>query len=80
MAGSVAARELVRRIVAQHGIVVFSKTYCPYSMDAKAVLRSTTKEIAANASEENVHVLELDRRGDESDIQVGSTQNGSTFV
>ena len=67
-----AARELVRRLVAQHRVVVFSKTYCPYSMDAKAVVRSATKGIASSSSiKDKLLVLELDQRGDESDMQVG---------
>lgn len=68
---AVAARELVRRLIAQHRVVIFSKTYCPYSMDAKTVLRSATDGAGSGSvTGDNVVVLELDHRDDESDIQV----------
>jgi glutaredoxin 3 len=67
---ALAARELVRRLVSQHGVVVFSKTYCPYCMDAKSVLKSAAPNFTSGLASNNMLVLELDRRDDEREIQV----------
>ncbi|WOK95013.1 glutaredoxin-C8 [Canna indica] len=57
-----AAKKLafVKKTVSSHGIVIFSKSYCPYCRRAKAVFKKLKKE---------PYVLELDQRGDGSEIQ-----------
>ncbi|KAG0004049.1 hypothetical protein BGZ80_008732 [Entomortierella chlamydospora] len=55
--------ELEKRIqglIDTHPIMVFSKTYCPYSKAAKKLLRSYTDDI---------HVLEVDLEQDDADIK-----------
>jgi len=48
--------------ISEHGIVVFSKSYCPYCKKAKAILK-------ADASGKDLAIYELDERDDGSEIQ-----------
>ncbi|RHY04592.1 hypothetical protein DYB25_008242, partial [Aphanomyces astaci] len=48
--------QFVKNAIAQHAVVVFSKTTCPYCVMAKEVLKSTGATF---------HVVELNRMGDE---------------
>ncbi|KAF9358617.1 hypothetical protein BGX26_001309 [Mortierella sp. AD094] len=50
----------IQGLIDTHPIMVFSKTYCPYSMAAKKLLRSYTSDI---------HVLEVDLEQDDADIK-----------
>lgn len=50
----------VQRLVAEHDIIVFSKTYCPFCSQAKDALTNVGAEFVA---------LELDERVDGDDIQ-----------
>ncbi|THU63001.1 hypothetical protein C4D60_Mb01t11110 [Musa balbisiana] len=50
----------VKKTVSSHDIVIFSKSYCPYCMTAKAVFQELKKEPC---------VLELDEIEDGSEIQ-----------
>ncbi|OZJ06931.1 hypothetical protein BZG36_00176 [Bifiguratus adelaidae] len=59
-------REL-KGIVAQHTVVVFSKTYCPYSQNAKRILnRFSYKENMAP------YVVEVDLRGKSNGLRAGN--------
>eukprot|EP00455_Lapot_gusevi_P033486 TRINITY_DN3662_c0_g1_i1.p1 TRINITY_DN3662_c0_g1~~TRINITY_DN3662_c0_g1_i1.p1 ORF type:complete len:102 (+),score=25.95 TRINITY_DN3662_c0_g1_i1:102-407(+) len=49
-----------RAAIANHKVVVFSKTYCPYCTKAKRVL---------SGLQARVHVLELDTMSDGEEIQ-----------
>ncbi|XP_022135442.1 glutaredoxin-C4 [Momordica charantia] len=50
----------VKKTIASHQIVIFSKSYCPYCRRAKAVFEELKKV---------PHVVELDRRDDGREIQ-----------
>eukprot|EP00310_Coccolithus_braarudii_P019799 CAMPEP_0183334222 /NCGR_PEP_ID=MMETSP0164_2-20130417/2887_1 /TAXON_ID=221442 /ORGANISM="Coccolithus pelagicus ssp braarudi, Strain PLY182g" /LENGTH=106 /DNA_ID=CAMNT_0025503319 /DNA_START=66 /DNA_END=386 /DNA_ORIENTATION=+ len=54
------AGSLVEKLVEEHAVMVFSKSYCPYCKLAKEVL---TKEGA------KFHAIELDKRDDGNAIQ-----------
>ncbi|XP_010913704.1 glutaredoxin-C8 [Elaeis guineensis] len=60
--GSAAATKaaFVKKTVAAHDIVIFSKSYCPYCRRAKSVFKELNKE---------PYVVELDQREDGWDIQ-----------
>ncbi|XP_077222383.1 glutaredoxin-C4-like [Tasmannia lanceolata] len=58
--GSTPEEAFVKKIVSQHDIVMFSKSYCPYCRRAKAVFKELNKV---------PHVIELDQRDDGADIQ-----------
>ncbi|KAG9401968.1 Glutaredoxin-2, mitochondrial [Aphanomyces cochlioides] len=47
--------KFVKNAIAQHAVVVFSKTWCPYCVMAKEVLTSTGAKF---------HVVELNQMGD----------------
>ncbi|CAG7964023.1 unnamed protein product [Penicillium olsonii] len=55
----------VQKIINDNGVVVFSKSRCPYCSDAKGTLRSLDAEF---------QVLELDQMSDGSDIQTALQQ------
>ncbi|CAL1694199.1 unnamed protein product [Somion occarium] len=57
-----AAKDLVENTIASNKIAIFSKSYCPYCKRAKALLTSEFPE-------ETTEILELDERGDGSEIQ-----------
>lgn len=67
-------REMVDHLVAQYPVMVFSKSYCPYSMKAKNALN------AYSMSSNKYHVVELDQRDDARDIQgvLGQLTGAST--
>lgn len=50
----------VKQVVAEHKLVIFSKSYCPYCRRAKSVFE---------AMKEKPFVVELDERDDGDDIQ-----------
>ncbi|XP_078439558.1 glutaredoxin family protein [Wolffia australiana] len=52
--------KFVKKTVASHEIVIFSKSYCPYCRRAKAVFKELSKV---------PYVVELDEREDGDDIQ-----------
>ena len=54
------AQEIVERVIEEGGVVVFSKTYCPYCVRAKKLLGS----VHADAK-----CIELDKRPDGAAIQ-----------
>ncbi|KAK9380064.1 thioredoxin-like protein [Kockiozyma suomiensis] len=57
------AQARVREYVAKNPIMVFSKTYCPYCVHAKGLLKNESAAVAAK-------ILELDEMGKEgSDLQ-----------
>ncbi|KAG1326896.1 glutaredoxin-C8 [Cocos nucifera] len=60
--GSAAATKaaFVKKTVAAHDIVIFSKSYCPYCRRAKSVFKELNKE---------PYVVELDQREDGWDVQ-----------
>ncbi|XP_008781810.1 glutaredoxin-C8 [Phoenix dactylifera] len=60
--GSAAAtkKAFVKKTVAAHDIVIFSKSYCPYCRRAKSVFKELDKV---------PYVVELDQREDGPDIQ-----------
>jgi glutaredoxin 3 len=60
VADAAAASALVKRLVSEHAVLVFSKTYCPFCAKAKEALRSVGAKFA---------VLELDTRDDGDRIQ-----------
>ncbi|CAN6451031.1 unnamed protein product [Victoria cruziana] len=53
-------RTFVRDTISSKPIVIFSKSYCPYSRRAKAVFQNMNRV---------PYVIELDKRGDGVDIQ-----------
>ena len=53
--------DLVKRLIDQHRVLIFSKTYCPYCRKAKDLLRDDLKA--------GPHIVELDERDDGSAIQ-----------
>ena len=55
------AAELVKRLVAENLVMVFSKSWCPYCAAAKRTLGAYTLK--------GYHVLELDKRDDGDAIQ-----------
>ncbi|KAF2860762.1 putative glutaredoxin Grx1 [Piedraia hortae CBS 480.64] len=57
---SPASKDKIQQIIDNHGVVVFSKSYCPYCQATKALLQ----ESGANA-----HVIELDEIDDGSEMQ-----------
>ncbi|PKA50847.1 Glutaredoxin-C8 [Apostasia shenzhenica] len=60
IAGAASKEAFVKKTVAAHDIVIFSKSYCPYCRRAKAVF-SELKKVP--------YVVELDQREDGSEIQ-----------
>ena len=56
MASAQAAMDAVKKAIASHDVVVFSKTYCPYCRRAKDTLAEAVSEASASAP----HVVELD--------------------
>ncbi|KAG8912535.1 glutaredoxin [Tulasnella sp. 408] len=58
-----AVKEIVEDAIANHKVVIFSKTYCPYSRKAKELIKTF------NLPEGDVEIIELDIRADGSDIQ-----------
>jgi glutaredoxin 3 len=66
------AQEFVKQKIADsaNGVVVFSKTYCPYCKKAKELF----KELKANAD-----VVELDTLDDGDAIQVKPAPNTKSF-
>jgi glutaredoxin 3 len=67
------AQEFVKQKIADsaNGVVVFSKTYCPYCKKAKELF----KELKANAD-----VIELDTLDDGDAIQVKPAPNSTSFL
>ncbi|KAL6068150.1 Glutaredoxin domain-containing protein [Balamuthia mandrillaris] len=53
-------KEAVQKIIADHVVTIFSKTYCPFCTKAKNLF----KELGVSA-----HILELDTMGEGSKIQ-----------
>lgn len=49
-----AVSALIKKAVAEHPVVIFSKTYCPHCTRAKEIFRSLSAKS---------HVIELDERG-----------------
>ncbi|GAB9470004.1 Glutaredoxin [Globisporangium polare] len=63
-----AALEFIERTIAEHPVVIFSKSYCPYCTLAKDVMKQAGAPF---------HVVELDRKSDDpsgSDIQSALAQ------
>lgn len=56
-----AARQLVKELIASNKVMVFSKSYCPFCMQAKSLLRQ--------AGVQDMGVIELEQRLDGSNIQ-----------
>ncbi|EFN56863.1 hypothetical protein CHLNCDRAFT_14914, partial [Chlorella variabilis] len=54
--------QFVTRTITENRVVVFSKSYCPYSMRGKAVMRR-------HLGEGGVAVVELDERDDMAELQ-----------
>lgn len=54
------AEQLVKKLIAEHAVVIFSKTYCPYCVRAKELFASLGVKY---------HVEELDQRDDGAEIQ-----------
>jgi len=55
-------KEIVDNAVAENTVVVFSKTWCPYSKKAKALLRN-------KYSDAQIAIFELDEREDGGELQ-----------
>ncbi|PIK39779.1 hypothetical protein BSL78_23380 [Apostichopus japonicus] len=56
-----AARQLVKELITKNKVMVFSKSYCPFCMQAKSVLRQ--------AGVQDMGVMELEQRSDGNTIQ-----------
>ncbi len=56
--------EEIKKLVKENKVVVFSKTYCPFSAEAVALLEEVGVEPV---------VVQLDRRGDMDDTDPGRT-------
>lgn len=60
-----AAKQAAEKLISEHLVAVFSKSYCPYCTQAKSVIAKL------GLDQSSVGVLELDQMGSEgSDIQV----------
>lgn len=60
-----AAKQAAEKLISEHLVAVFSKSYCPYCSQAKSVIDKL------GLDKSKVAVLELDQMGSEgSDIQV----------
>lgn len=53
---------LVKELITKNKVMVFSKSYCPFCMQAKSVLRQ--------AGVQDMGVMELEQRSDGNTIQV----------
>ena len=62
MSSARAAVSLIKNAIRNHGVVVFSKTTCPFSILAKKIL--------SEAGVEDMKVFEIERRQDTREIQV----------
>ncbi|XP_020583961.1 glutaredoxin-C8 [Phalaenopsis equestris] len=60
ISGAVSKQTFVKKTVAAHEIVIFSKSYCPYCRRAKSVFSELKKA---------PYVVELDQRDDGGEIQ-----------
>ncbi|GAC71436.1 hypothetical protein PANT_3d00037 [Moesziomyces antarcticus T-34] len=59
-----AAKQAAEKLISEHLVAVFSKSYCPYCTQAKSVIAKL------GLDQSSVGVLELDQMGSEgSDIQ-----------
>ncbi|KAF9437161.1 hypothetical protein BGZ76_001771 [Entomortierella beljakovae] len=66
MESSIATLEKrIQRLIDEYPVMVFSKTYCPYSAAAKKLLQSYTKDI---------HVLEVDLEDQSANIKTVLTK------
>merc|ERR1712117_862199 len=61
---------IVNRILQNHKLVLFSKTYCPYCQMTKKILKNTGYKY---------HTVELDKRS-KGDIEEVRNQNGAPTV
>lgn len=60
-----AAKQAAEKLISEHLVAVFSKSYCPYCSQAKSVIEKL------GLDKSKVGILELDQMGSEgSDIQV----------
>eukprot|EP00168_Porphyra_purpurea_P007939 TRINITY_DN1997_c0_g1_i2.p6 TRINITY_DN1997_c0_g1~~TRINITY_DN1997_c0_g1_i2.p6 ORF type:complete len:104 (-),score=40.65 TRINITY_DN1997_c0_g1_i2:587-898(-) len=75
------ASQVVSSALAEHAVVVFSKTYCPYCTKAKTALKQALTSLAGLSYEAVVHVLELDNLPDGPALQAAvSKQTGVRTV
>merc|ERR1712032_122323 len=58
-----AAKQIAEKLISEHFVTVFSKTYCPYCKRAKDIINSLSLPAG------KVSVLELDNESNGSDIQ-----------
>lgn len=63
------ASQLVSSAIADNTVVVFSKTYCPYCVKAKASLAQALSTLENVSYDTAVTVVELDKRPDGPALQ-----------
>ena len=69
-----AAKQAAEKLISEHLVAVFSKSYCPYCSQAKSVIDKL------GLDKSKVGVLELDTMGGEgSDIQVSIADSTIIF-
>eukprot|EP01108_Squamamoeba_japonica_P008474 TRINITY_DN7549_c0_g1_i2.p1 TRINITY_DN7549_c0_g1~~TRINITY_DN7549_c0_g1_i2.p1 ORF type:complete len:141 (+),score=38.16 TRINITY_DN7549_c0_g1_i2:44-424(+) len=72
--GAESPTKAVRRVIAEHKVVLFSKSYCPYCVNLKSLLKKNYASLA-------VHLVELDQNEIGSDLQAAvSQESGSRTV
>ncbi|KRZ70963.1 Glutaredoxin-C8 [Trichinella papuae] len=57
------ALPLILSLIKAHPVVVFSQTYCPYSLEAREIFRSF------NLTDDQYAVIQLDQRADGSNMK-----------
>ncbi|CAO1618997.1 unnamed protein product [Parajaminaea phylloscopi] len=76
-----AAKQAAERLISQNFVAVFSKTYCPYCVQAKSVVNKLSLPAGGK-----VGIMELDRESGGSDVQAyllektGQTTVPSIFI